>query len=117
MHRVITRPGDPLSFKQESESKFKDTVVSLLIDSSGSMRGRSMTLAAICGDIIGSTLERCYVKTELLGFTTKHWKGGDSRKAWVNQGSPSNPGRLNDLRHIIFKSADENFRKARKSLE
>ena len=115
LHRVITRPGDPLSFKQESESKFKDTIVSLLIDSSGSMRGRSMTLAAICGDIIGSTLERCYVKTELLGFTTKHWKGGDSRKAWVNQGSPSNPGRLNDLRHIIFKSADENFRKARKS--
>ena len=115
LHRVITRPGDPLSFKQESESKFKDTVVSLLIDSSGSMRGRSMTLAAICGDIIGSTLERCYVKTELLGFTTKHWKGGDARKAWVNQGSPSNPGRLNDLRHIIFKSADDNFRKARKS--
>ena len=115
LHRVITRLGDPLSFKQESESKFKDTVVSLLIDSSGSMRGRSMTLAAICGDIIGSTLERCYVKTELLGFTTKHWKGGDSRKAWVNQGSSLNPGRLNDLRHIIFKSADENFRKARKS--
>lgn len=115
LHRVITKPGDPLSFKQESESKFKDTVVSLLIDSSGSMRGRSMTLAAICGDIIGSTLERCYVKTELLGFTTKHWKGGDARKAWVNQGSPSNPGRLNDLRHIIFKSADDNFRKARKS--
>ena len=115
LHRVITRPGDPLSFKQESESKFKDTVVSLLIDSSGSMRGRSMTLAAICGDIIGSTLERCYVKTELLGFTTKHWKGGDARKAWVNQGSPLNAGRLNDLRHIIFKAADENFRKARKS--
>ncbi len=115
LHRVITRPGDPLSFKQESESKFKDTVVSLLIDSSGSMRGRSMTLAAICGDIIGSTLERCYVKTELLGFTTKHWKGGDSRKTWINQGSPPNPGRLNDLRHIIFKSADDNFRKARKS--
>jgi len=115
LHRIITRPGDPLSFKQESESKFKDTVVSLLVDSSGSMRGRSMTLAAICGDIIGSTLERCYVKTELLGFTTKHWKGGDARKAWVNQGSPSNPGRLNDLRHIVFKAADENFRKARKS--
>lgn len=115
LHRVITKPGDSLSFKQESESKFKDTVVSLLVDSSGSMRGRSMTLAAICGDIIGSTLERCYVKTELLGFTTKHWKGGDSRKAWVNQGSPSNPGRLNDLRHIIFKSADDSFRKARKS--
>jgi cobaltochelatase CobT len=115
LHRIISRPGDPLSFKQESESKFKDTVVSLLIDSSGSMRGRSMTLAAICGDIIGSTLERCYVKTELLGFTTKHWKGGDSRKAWVNQGSPPNPGRLNDLRHIVFKSADDNFRRARKS--
>ena len=115
LHRVITRPGDPLSFKQESESKFKDTVVSLLVDSSGSMRGRSMSLAAICGDIIGSTLERCYVKTELLGFTTKHWKGGESRKAWINQGSPPNPGRLNDLRHIVFKSADDNFRRARKS--
>ena len=115
LHRIISRPGDSLSFKQESESKFKDTVVSLLIDSSGSMRGRSMTLAAICGDIIGSTLERCYVKTELLGFTTKHWKGGDSRKAWVNQGSSPNPGRLNDLRHIVFKAADDNFRRARKS--
>ena len=115
LHRIISRPGDSLSLKQESESKFKDTVVSLLIDSSGSMRGRSMTLAAICGDIIGSTLERCYVKTELLGLTTKHWKGGDSRKAWVNQGSSPNPGRLNDLRHIVFKAADDNFRRARKS--
>lgn len=115
LHRVITKPGNSLSFKQESESKFKDTVVSLLIDSSGSMRGRSMSLAAICGDIIGSTLERCYVKTEILGFTTKHWKGGESKKSWVNQGSPPSPGRLNDLRHIIFKSADDNFRRARKS--
>ena len=88
LHRVITKPGDPLSFKQESESKFKDTVVSLLIDSSGSMRGRSMTLAAICGDIIGSTLERCYVKTELLGFTTKHWKGGDARKIGLIKAVP-----------------------------
>lgn len=115
LYRVITKPGNSLSFKQESESKFKDTVVSLLIDSSGSMRGRSMSLAAICGDIIGSTLERCYVKTEILGFTTKHWKGGESKKSWVNQGSPPSPGRLNDLRHIIFKSADDNFRRARKS--
>lgn len=115
LHRVITKPENSLSFKQESESKFKDTVVSLLIDSSGSMRGRSMSLAAICGDIIGSTLERCYVKTEILGFTTKHWKGGESKKSWVNQGSPPSPGRLNDLRHIIFKSADDNFRRARKS--
>ena len=115
LSRVITKPGSPLSFKLESENEFKDTVVTLLIDSSGSMRGRSMTLAAICGDIIGSTLDRCNIKTEILGFTTKHWKGGEARKLWISQGSNPNPGRLNDLRHIIFKSADDPFRRSRKN--
>ena len=113
--RIVTRPGSALSFKQESEINFKDTVVSILIDSSGSMRGRSMTLAAICADIIGSTLDRCNINTEILGFTTKHWKGGEARKLWMNQGSVPLPGRLNDLRHIIFKSADNSFRRARKN--
>ena len=113
--RIVTRPGSALSFKQESEINFKDTVVSILIDSSGSMRGRSMTLAAICADIIGSTLDRCSINTEILGFTTKHWKGGEARKLWMNQGSVPLPGRLNDLRHIIFKSADNSFRRARKN--
>ncbi len=115
LSRVITKPGSPLSFKLESENELKDTVVTLLIDSSGSMRGRSMTLAAICGDIIGSTLDRCNIKTEILGFTTKHWKGGEARKLWISQGSNANPGRLNDLRHIIFKSADDPFRRSRKN--
>ena len=115
LSRVITKPGSPLSFKLESENEFKDTVVTLLIDSSGSMRGRSMTLAAICGDIIGSTLDRCNIKTEILGFTTKHWKGGEARKLWISQGSNTNPGRLNHLRHIIFKSADDPFRRSRKN--
>ena len=113
--RIVTRPGSALSFKQESEINFKDTIVSILIDSSGSMRGRSMTLAAICADIIGSTLDRCNINTEILGFTTKHWKGGEARKLWMNQGSVPLPGRLNDLRHIIFKSADNSFRRARKN--
>ncbi len=113
--RVVTRPGSSLSFKQETEINFKDTIISLLIDSSGSMRGRSMTIAAICADIIGSTLDRCNIKTELLGFTTKHWKGGETRKLWIKQGSQPNPGRLNDLRHIIFKSADDSFRRSRKN--
>ena len=114
LHRVIANPGYPLSFKQETENKFKDTVVTLLIDNSGSMRGRSISLAAICADIIGSTLERCQVKTEILGFTTKHWKGGDSKKLWIINGSRSNPGRLNDIRHIIYKSADNSWRRSRK---
>ena len=114
LHRVIANPGFPLSFKQETENKFKDTVVTLLIDNSGSMRGRSISLAAICADIIGSTLERCQVKTEILGFTTKHWKGGDSKKLWIINGSRSNPGRLNDIRHIIYKSADNSWRRSRK---
>ena len=90
LHRVIANPGYPLSFKEETENNFKDTVVSLLIDNSGSMRGRSISLAAICADIIGSTLERCQVKTEILGFTTKHWKGGDSKKLWIINGNSSN---------------------------
>ena len=114
LHRVIANPGFPLSFKQETENKFKDTVVTLLIDNSGSMRGRSISLAAICADIIGSTLERCQVKTEILGFTTKHWKGGDSKKLWIINGNRSNPGRLNDIRHIIYKSADNSWRRSRK---
>ena len=105
-----------MSFKIEKDSEFKDTLVSILVDSSGSMRGRSMTTAAICADIIGSTLDRCNIKTEILGFTTKHWKGGDSRKLWLEQGKIPNPGRLNDLRHIIFKPADQAWRRGRKNL-
>ena len=114
LHRVIASHGYPLSFKQETENDFKDTIVTLLIDNSGSMRGRSISLAAICADIIGSTLERCQVKTEILGFTTKHWKGGDSKKLWIINGNSSNPGRLNDIRHIIYKSADNSWRRSRK---
>ena len=114
LHRVIASPGYPLSFKQETDNDFKDTIVTLLIDNSGSMRGRSISLAAICADIIGSTLERCQVKTEILGFTTKHWKGGDSKKLWIINGNTSNPGRLNDIRHIIYKSADNSWRRSRK---
>ena len=114
LHRVTAEPGHPLSYKQETENKFKDTIVTLLIDNSGSMRGRSISLAAICADIIGSTLERCQVKTEILGFTTKQWKGGESKQSWINSGSSSNPGRLNDIRHIIYKSADNSWRRARK---
>ena len=114
LHRIVANPTYPLSFKQETENNFKDTVVTLLIDNSGSMRGRSISLAAICADIIGSTLERCQVKTEILGFTTKHWKGGDSKKLWIINGNRSNPGRLNDIRHIIYKSADNSWRRSRK---
>ena len=114
LHRVIANPSYPLSFKEETENQFKDTVVTLLIDNSGSMRGRSISLAAICADIIGSTLERCQIKTEILGFTTKHWKGGDSKKLWMINGSRTNPGRLNDIRHIIYKSADNSWRRSRR---
>ena len=114
--KIITDPLTPLSFKQEKDTKFKDTVVTILVDSSGSMRGRSMTTAAISADIIGATLDRCNIKTEILGFTTKHWKGGDSRKLWVECGKPNNPGRLNDLSHIIFKPADLAWRRAKKNL-
>ena len=114
LHRVVAKPGYPLSFKQETENNFKDTIVTLLIDNSGSMRGRSISLAAICADIIGSTLERCQIKTEILGFTTKNWKGGDSKQQWIKQGSQMNPGRLNDIRHIVYKSADNSWRRSRK---
>ena len=116
LHKIITDPLTPLSFKTEKETSFKDTVLTMLVDSSGSMRGRSMTTAAMSADIIGSTLDKCNIKTEILGFTTKHWKGGDSRKLWVECGKPSSPGRLNDLRHIIFKPADLAWRRAKKNL-
>lgn len=113
---VIIDPFHPLAFKQEKDMKFRDTVVSLLIDSSGSMRGRSITIAAICADILGRTLERCNVKVEILGFTTKAWRGGQSRELWLQQGKPAQPGRLNDLRHIIYKSADMSWRRCRVNL-
>jgi cobaltochelatase CobT len=114
--RIIIDPYQPLSFRQESDVNFRDTVVTLLIDNSGSMRGRPITVAATCADILARTLERCGVKVELLGFTTRAWKGGLSREAWLQSGKPANPGRLNDLRHIIYKAADAPWRRARKNL-
>jgi len=114
--RIITDPTSPLSFKAESESPFRDTVVTLLLDNSGSMRGRPIMVAAVCADILARTLERCGVKVEILGFTTRAWKGGQAREAWISAGKPANPGRLNDLRHIIYKSADSPWRRAKKSL-
>ncbi len=114
--RVITDPTSPLSFKMESESPFRDTVVSLVLDNSGSMRGRPIMVAAVCADILARTLERCGVKVEILGFTTRAWKGGQSREAWISAGKPANPGRLNDLRHIIYKSADAPWRRSKKNL-
>ncbi len=114
--RVIIDPLHPLSFKREKDTKFRDTVVTLLLDNSGSMRGRPITVAATCADILARTLERCGVKVEILGFTTRAWKGGQSREAWLAAGKPGNPGRLNDLRHIIYKSADAPWRRARKNL-
>ena len=114
--RVVTNPLLALSFKRELDTDFRDTVVSLLIDNSGSMRGRPITVAAMCGDILARTLERCAVKVEVLGFTTRAWKGGQSREKWVQDGKPRNPGRLNDLRHIIYKAADSPWRRARKNL-
>jgi cobaltochelatase CobT len=114
--RVITSPGHSLSYKIERETEFKDTVVSLLIDNSGSMRGRPISIAATCADVLARTLERCGVATEILGFTTRGWKGGQSREQWLAEGRPAHPGRLNDLRHIIYKRADEPYRHARKSL-
>ncbi len=114
--RVITDPLHALSFKQEQDTKFRDTVVTLLLDNSGSMRGRPITVAATCTDILARTLERCGVKVEILGFTTKAWKGGQAREKWLADGKPANPGRLNDLRHIIYKAADEPWRRARKNL-
>jgi cobaltochelatase CobT len=114
--QVIIDPMNPLAYKQEKETKFRDTVVTLLIDSSGSMRGRSITIAAMCADIMGRTLERCSVRVEILGFTTKAWRGGESRESWINANKPVNPGRLNDLRHIIYKSADDNWSRTRRNL-
>ncbi len=116
LSNIIMDPFHPLAFKQEKDITFRDTVVSLLIDSSGSMRGRSITIAAMCADILGRTLERCAVKVEILGFTTRAWRGGQSREQWLAEGKPPNPGRLNDLRHIIYKSADMPWRRARKNL-
>ena len=114
--RVIVDPTAPLSFKMEEDTEFRDTVVSLLIDNSGSMRGRPIMVAAVCADILARTLERCGVKVEILGFTTRAWKGGASRDDWLKNGKPPSPGRLNDLRHIIYKSADAPWRRARKNL-
>jgi cobaltochelatase CobT len=114
--RVVVNPRHALSFKIERETEFRDTVVTLLIDNSGSMRGRPIAIAAICGDILARTLERCGVQTEILGFTTRGWKGGQSREAWLAAGRPAYPGRLNDLRHIVYKRADEPYRRARKNL-
>ena len=114
--RVIMDPMHALSFKHEKDTEFRDTVVTLLLDNSGSMRGRPITVAATCADILARTLERCGVKVEILGFTTRAWKGGQSREAWLAAGKPPNPGRLNDLRHIIYKSADAPWRRARKNL-
>ena len=114
--RVVIDPFQPLSFKQEKDTNFRDTVVTLLLDNSGSMRGRPITVAATCADILARTLERCGVKVEILGFTTRAWKGGQSREAWLAAGKPNAPGRLNDLRHIVYKSADAPWRRARKNL-
>ncbi len=114
--RLIIDPMQPLSFKKERDTKFRDTVVSLVIDNSGSMRGRPITVAATCADILARTLERSGVKVEILGFTTKAWKGGQSREQWLASGKPPSPGRLNDLRHIIYKSADAPWRRARRNL-
>ncbi len=114
--RVVVNPMMALSYKHERDTEFRDTVVTLLIDNSGSMRGRPITVAAMCGDILARTLERCAVKVEVLGFTTRAWKGGLSRERWVQEGKPRSPGRLNDLRHIIYKSADSPWRRSRKNL-
>ncbi len=114
--KIIANPNNKLSYKIEREIEFKDTIVSLLIDNSGSMRGRPITVAALCSDILAKTLERCLIKSEILGFTTKAWKGGKSRENWIKNGKPSNPGRLNDLRHIIYKSADAPWRRSKKNL-
>ena len=114
--RVIANPTTPLSFKVEKDTEFRDTCVTLLLDNSGSMRGRPISIAAICADVLARTLERCNVKVEILGFTTRAWKGGQAREAWLNDGRPQQPGRLNDLRHIIYKSGDTPWRRARPNL-
>ncbi|MGO8953962.1 MAG: cobaltochelatase subunit CobT, partial [Rhodomicrobium sp.] len=116
LSRVVTDPFQPLSFKRERDTTFRDTVVTLLLDNSGSMRGRPIMVAACCADILARTLERCGVKVEILGFTTRQWKGGQSREQWLAAGKPANPGRLNDLRHIIYKAADTPWRRARRNL-
>jgi cobaltochelatase CobT len=116
LSRVIIDPMSPLSFKQERDMAFRDTVVTLLLDNSGSMRGRPITVAATCADILARTLERCGVKVEILGFTTRAWKGGQSREEWLRAGKPAAPGRLNDLRHIVYKSADAPWRRVRRNL-
>ena len=116
LDRVVINPMDPLSYKQESDTEFRDTIVTLLIDNSGSMRGRPISVAAVSADILARTLERCAVKVEILGFTTRAWKGGQAREAWLAAGKPANPGRLNDLRHIVYKAADAPWRRARKNL-
>ena len=114
--RIVANPTTPLSFKMEQDTEFRDTVVTLLLDNSGSMRGRPISIAAICADVLARTLERCNVKVEILGFTTRAWKGGQSRERWLNDGSPQQPGRLNDLRHIIYKGADAPWRRSRPNL-
>ncbi len=114
--RVVANPTTPLSFKQEKDTEFRDTVVTLLLDNSGSMRGRPISIAAICADVLARTLERCQVKVEILGFTTRAWKGGQSRERWLANGRPQQPGRLNDLRHIVYKGADAPWRRARANL-
>jgi len=116
LSRIVADPFHSLSYKMEKETEFKDTIVTLLIDNSGSMRGRPISVAAICADILSRTLERCSVKVEILGFTTKNWKGGKSREKWNSNNKPFKPGRLNDLRHIIYKSADTPWRQAKKNL-
>ncbi|MGB3147093.1 MAG: cobaltochelatase subunit CobT, partial [Paracoccaceae bacterium] len=114
--RVVANPTTPLSFKQEKDTEFRDTCVTLLLDNSGSMRGRPISIAAICADVLARTLERCSVKVEILGFTTRAWKGGQARERWLSEGRPQQPGRLNDLRHIIYKSADAPWRRTRPNL-
>ena len=114
--RIVANPTTPLSFKMEQDTEFRDTVVTLLLDNSGSMRGRPISIAAICADVLARTLERCSVKVEILGFTTRAWKGGQSRERWLNDGRPQQPGRLNDLRHIIYKGADAPWRRSRPNL-
>ena len=114
--RIIMDPYNSLSFKKEKDIEFKDTLVTILIDNSGSMRGKPISVAAICADILSRTLERCAVKVEILGFTTKHWKGGSSREKWMKNDKPNLPGRLNDLRHIIYKSADTPWRQAKNNM-
>jgi cobaltochelatase CobT len=114
--QVVVDPSNPLAYKQEKEMNFRDTVVTMLIDSSGSMRGRSITIAAMCADILGRTLERCSVRVEILGFTTRAWRGGQSRENWIAAGKPANPGRLNDLRHIVYKAADDTWQRSKRNL-